>query len=1180
MPCSFANDTGMCYICNFQIIINNNPIVMKFKPTTLNLLGGVLLAMAVPFTAHAELLVEEYFDYNIGQLPGQGSWIRTAHDGTQKLNVVNSPLVYKGYNSNVRGKAAQITSSSFTGTLEGTDQDAVINFTDKDNTIKSGKVYASMLINVQEGANKDVYALCFAQSIRETGIIEGKSPTEFGKIYIKKGSDDSKYLIGVSRNAGKPETGAVTGDLPVGETALLVMAYEFVDGSNNDKVYVWVNPVCGATEPEATFTVSTGGNDVSQNLGLQGFELRQGTTASGNISARLCVDALRIGTDWADLFKDGGDNPETGAVISPSLTSVSFDTADGFLMQHLTSEKTIVVKAKDLTEDITVESSVEGLELSATTISKDEACSDAGAQLTLKFTATKADALPGSIVLKSAGAPDATVNLTATIVAVIDEARFSALNLTDNEDGKYYRYTGSMAKVSYVDEVNKDIYMQDMTGAIRISYVYSDITECPLKAGDKVKNIYLTRMDDVRGRAFIPLISSIGQVTSSGNEVTPAEVSFTEIKGDLDSYLYKLVTVKDVTITRNDGATWSTSGMEAADERGQGRVRAFANTDIIGTEVPAFAPAVTGISTSVGLPVVTVRSAADVQSAPAEMEISHELKIQASEYQKINVPVEYAVFTVKATALTAPVSIWIGGKGRDMFSVDKETIPAGSGIHQIKVIYNPTTTGTHEARINFETTPTDLNQGFSMSARAYDPQNPPVITVDDSDLKPFSAKVGETQKQTIKYTVKNLVNYGTMKVATANGFIISSASTPIYDGTYNLEISFTPQSEGTFTNTITFSADLAESVVVNLSGSTTGGQEPEQVQGDKLAFEGPARQSYSTDFTSACADNTPVKLDGWKNVAAQGTRAWWSSTRDNNQMVKVTAYDSKATETTPCQMLLLSPRLDFENAPQRLLCFNVMGLMMTDNMTDRLDVAYVDAKAAEADPENVVYNVIDGLNIPAIADENGNWARYVLDLDSWEMPEEFYIAFEFTSDRGKDNVATYFIDDFSWGRTDMPFIRSSHQLIETTAPAGQKFTSEEITATGFNLTEPIKLSLSGTHAKNFTLSTTELPAEGGKFTVDFLSEEQQEHVAIVSMQSGSDALSHVMFVINTDMAAIDGIAVEGAEWGDTVSVFDLSGRVLLTDAPVADALRLMKADRGTLYLVRTASGDTFKYIAK
>ena len=69
----------------------------------------------------------------------------------------------------------------------------------------------------------------------------------------------------------------------------------------------------------------------------------------------------------------------------------------------------------------------------------------------------------------------------------------------------------------------------------------------------------------------------------------------------------------------------------------------------------------------------------------------------------------------------------------------------------------------------------------------------------------------------------------------------------------------------------------------------------------------------------------------------EGTRAWWGYTfpdydTDNagEHAAKVTAYDSKV-ETgneTPCQMLLVTPALDFENAKSKYFTFRVMGQNM------------------------------------------------------------------------------------------------------------------------------------------------------------------------------------------------------------------------------------------------------------
>ena len=161
----------------------------------------------------------------------------------------------------------------------------------------------------------------------------------------------------------------------------------------------------------------------------------------------------------------------------------------------------------------------------------------------------------------------------------------------------------------------------------------------------------------------------------------------------------------------------------------------------------------------------------------------------------------------------------------------------------------------------------------------------------------------------------------------------------------------------------------------------------------------------------------------------------------------------------------------------------------------------------------------------------------------------------------------------------MPFIRSSHQLLQMTASAGTVSTSEEITIEGHNLTQPIALSLAGTHAANFTLSTTELPAEGGKFTLDFLSDEVAEHTAVVTLLSGNDARADIL-VSAANQSGIDAIDAEASLWGENVSVYDLNGRLLLSGATTADALKMMKSSRGTLFIVRASDGTAFKYIAK
>lgn len=1141
---------------------------MRFNLKACGLLLVGLSALLTPPISRAELLVNESFDYSGTELIGQGGWLRYgSNNGSQGLALVQPGLSYAGYQSKATGLSANVSYS--TGSDCNQDKDAVKVLVDLASAFKSGTVYASMLVNVSEVNSSDVYSLCFVQAIRETGIIEGKSGSEYGKVYFKSGSADGKFIIGASVNGGKADANATTGDLNLNETYLLVMGYEFVDGTKNDRLHVWVNPATDlTTAPAATFsTAQSATGEFSTTLGLQGFELRQGTTTSKH-GPKMRVDALRIGTDWAELFADngGGETPVDKPVISVTPSAVNF----GALMSGAKVTETVNVKGDKLKGDISIVSGSSEVAVNPTSVSAEAAAE--GVDVTLTYTAGSAS-LNSTLTLSSEDADDVTVALSSAVTPVTDETRIAALNLLPNETNDLYRYTGTMAKVSYVDEAQKMVYVQDMTGATRLNYEMLDAA--PYQTGDKIKNFVVYRYDSL-GPQF--MLVDAGSVISSGNEVTPVEATFATLAASKDEYAFKLVTVTDVTVTES-GKTWAAGAAASQTVNGTtttGRVRTFAGTDLASETIPDFIPAVTGVMTSATAVVITARSQADVTSAPANLEISRELKVDANAYQEVGKTVEFAVFTVKATAMTQPTAIYLTGTNRDQFSLSREEIPAGTGLYQVTVSYKPTKPGTHKANILFDAVPTDLSGSYAISAKAYDPANPPMITVDTAGLTDFVAGVGSKQEQTIKYTVTNGLDYGTVKVSEGGGFIISSGSL-MMSGTYDLRISFEPKAEGEYERTITFSTPMAQDVTVTVKGKTNAGPAPEEKEGDELTFEGPALKQYSTDFTTATANNKPIKMDGWKNVAIEGTRAWWSYTKDGNQMAKAVAYDSKASGSSPLTMMLMSPRLDYTNADQRLLCFKVMGDMMTEGMVDRLAVGFIDPAEVKAG-QDVPVNFFSGLNIPMTEEENGEWASYVLDMEQMDLPAEFYIAFVYLSERGKDSTAQYYVDDFSWGRTDVPFIRSSHQLIEHTCAAGASSTLPEVTVTGFNLNSPISVAMGGSDAKCFTLSTRELPAEGGTFSLSFASDEQREHTALVELKSGSDALTYMMVNVDTRADGIEGVTA-GGEWAEPVSVYDLEGRVLVSNARADEAVEYMKSCRGTLFVVRTPDG-AFKYMAK
>lgn len=792
------------------------------------LAGAIAL---VPQVSEARLLLEDYFEYTPGDLAGQGGWLKIGTQaGSQLLNVVQSPLTYTGYQYAPRGNAAKITYS--TGDDQLQDRDCGIPLVDQADAFKSGKLYASFLINVSDPSTDAVYSVGFTQGIATTGMVAGKAVTEYGKLWVMQGTEEGTCKLGITMTSGTPKS--FIDNVSLNETHLVVIGFEFTDapsGQGGDTAALWVDPATDSTEAPTEGRVEDAATaQVSRKLGLQGFSLRQGTTGTKHGST-FVLDALRIGTEWADLFPaQGGEEKPVETAIKVNPQAINFTPNGSSILQGMTAESTMTVRGTGLKGDITITSSNPSLRVEPVTVLAADAMSDAGATVTVSYTATTATALSGSLTLSSEGAPEVAVPVSAAVTAVPDKSSFAFLNNQSEVDG-IYRYTGSMAKISYVDQKGKAIYIQDPAGAIKIDCQYID-GELKYSVGDKLKNIYLMRTEETA--VYQPVLPEIGTLASSGNTVTPSEATFSEIKADPESYLYRLLTITDVTLSPSTGAVWSQGTVAATDAKGSGRVGVFAGTDLDSQTVPSLAKAITGISTSTGAPVLKMRGSADLTTAESK---APELTIETipsgedmSGWLAIGKTYNLGTMRVTYSGLTADAEVYVGGANRGMFSLSTETLPAGSGSVDIAVSYTPTSVGVHKGNVTINATPTELSTSRSITAKAYDPGKLPSVTVSTDGLKGFVAKVGEIQKQTISYTVTNGLDYGSIKVEPAGAFLISSASL-LKSGTGNLEISYKPQVAGTHTATITFTSPMAPEITVAVSGTASGETQTETKQG-------------------------------------------------------------------------------------------------------------------------------------------------------------------------------------------------------------------------------------------------------------------------------------------------------------------------------------------------------------
>lgn len=1077
------------------------------KRFTRVLLAAVAAALWTP--AQGEVLLEEKFDYPAGGLYGQGGWMQYGPKTDAPLSVEDKALSYSGY------AAAERKSAKLAGLSDANDQSLyhVLPGVGGAETITSGDVYLAALINVQE-AGKNVYFMSFAAGTASFPD-DKRTGSEIGRLFISEGDAAGTFKLGMSKNGTNPTN--TSADLALNTTHLVVMKYTFVEGVKNDVFSVWVDPSDLSAEGTPLMTQSNTA-DISATLGMRAIVLRQGGTSIKKAPV-LNVGHVKVATTWGELFGNGGgEEPDPGpdepgdATITASVSGIDFDAT----IQGNPVEKTLTVSGTGLTGDITATVSSSQFSVTPATISATEA--EAGATLSVTYKATSAGEAKGTLTLSAEGAEDVIVTLqgTAQAVKTIPNSSFIINQTADN--GELYRYAGT-ATVTYVDAAHKRVYAGDMSGALCVDFSYADMATLPLAVGDQFTGV-LCMITKEQG---VPYLMALSDVTKKGTGTkSPLEVSAAALQQDPESYIHRLVTLTDEVSFGDvaEGETFTSAARRGTAGDKSVTILPFAGTDLIGATVPQKAT-VTGIVRSLSIISLSPRSAADVEGATAPVE-EPKLSVTAEQLLPdmlghVGESVALARFTVSATDMTNATEVYITGKDRAMFSTDVTSIPAGTSTTEVTVTYTPTAIGKHTGRINFDAVPTELSTGTNFTVVAIDPNNLPNVSADTSELTPFEAAVGKTQEQTVAVTTAFCPDYGTAKIVNATGAFRINSTSLLKEGVTQLKVTFAPNQAGTFTDTIELTAPYGNTVTFKVTGTATAGSvEPGETEGDTdFTLDTTAPLTfYTQDFETDDAQNKPIHVEQWKNFAFEGTRAWWSYTEaDGNKAAKATAYDfyGGTGMSNPCKMTLVSPALDFVNTESRFLTFDLKGQYLAEGMTDSFNVLYM-----VPDGEQILGQPL--LASPLTADDNDEWRQFVVDLEGLELDDVFFVGFDLTSNRGRDNSAVFMVDNFSWGRSDVPFIRPSQTLHEYTVAPNTPVTFN-YSCTGLNLTDPIKLKMVGSHAANFTLSHEELPATGGDFSVTFNTTEEGLHTGFVEMTSGSAPKSYIDIYATSDKDA-------------------------------------------------------------
>lgn len=566
------------------------------------LLAALTLAAA---TANAKVLLNENFEYEEGNLYGQGKeidstklgWIRYGSHTQNPIQVVQGALSYAGYQENAIGKAVKITDGSTT------DEDLQIAFSN--DPITSGSIYAAMLVNITDAGQGEqpAYFVAFTGKTSK-GWADGINATEYGRIFSIKSEYDGKFKFGISKNNANPSV--ITEDLNLGETYLLVLKYEFIDGGTNDITSLWVNPIDFKNEPATTLIGTITQGDASTTNGLQAFEIHQGQTFN-RLTPTATIDAVRVATTWAELFNPtstGGDpDPATPTIIAP--TGITFNE----VFSNEQYEQKITVKGTDLEGDVTFAVDCDQVTLSATSADKNRVMSDEGFELTLKLIATDATCTAPKLTITSHNATTVEVPLSWTLIPTIDVPDLASLRTkvatVNLDEFPLFRVLGPTA-VSYQDG-DQTIYLQDDKGGFRLQDDYSVWTGKNFAIGTKVAAGLIGYVTQEFGYYFSPI-----RITTDGEtDVKAVTATLAEIDADKAAYADRLVRIEHVNFA-NSGQKFGTSQETFSQNGIEAKLRKLASvTDIAGQDIPARATVV-GISTSASAVIIAPRGWSDI----------------------------------------------------------------------------------------------------------------------------------------------------------------------------------------------------------------------------------------------------------------------------------------------------------------------------------------------------------------------------------------------------------------------------------------------------------------------------------------------------------------------------------------------------------------------------------------
>ncbi|MCF8429831.1 MAG: T9SS type A sorting domain-containing protein [Bacteroidia bacterium] len=250
----------------------------------------LFLFLITSFTSYAQLLLNEDFDYNSGSLTdikgrnnvSFGNWFSVSTSsffkGDQFVSAGN--LTYPNYFSNIISNKLSVTFDSAGAYSYRLFEPQF-----------SGTVYFSFLLNVENlttnNPNNSKYFIEITDSLTKSWLLN-----------IDKGINDSFFKLKIQDDYSGNKNFVLSNDLAINKTHLIVIAYQFNNGNENDSIFLWVNQNA-IQKPKPNYSIGVDSTNKCSNLVR--FMIHN-LPDLAKIKIDYDLDALHIGKTWEDIM--------------------------------------------------------------------------------------------------------------------------------------------------------------------------------------------------------------------------------------------------------------------------------------------------------------------------------------------------------------------------------------------------------------------------------------------------------------------------------------------------------------------------------------------------------------------------------------------------------------------------------------------------------------------------------------------------------------------------------------------------------------------------------------------------------------------------------------------------------------------------------------------------------------